>query len=189
MVPRSFRLGPAIIGAALISLAAGAQTVSVPVPIPAPRSAIAHVPAAFPIPAPRTSTVDTVPASETDDPLGALLERVTGPTEPVAESRPVVIGLRLVEEAGRSRFVVELSDPVDVHVFTLTDPNRVVIDMPEVLWRAADTVRPTGRGPVESYRYGLFREGNSRFVIDLNTPCASPIRNSCHRQTALGFAL
>ncbi len=30
--------------------------------------------------------------------------------------------------------------------------------------------RPSGKGVVKSYRYGLFRPGNSRFVIDLNSP-------------------
>src|SRR5205814_2269532 len=28
--------------------------------------------------------------------------------------------------------------------------------------------RPSGKGAVKSYRYGLFRKGESRFVIDLN---------------------
>src|SRR5262249_14063287 len=62
------------------------------------------------------------------------------------------------------------SDPVDIRTFTLTAPNRVVLDMPEVLWRVADEDRPSGKGLVGSYRYGLFRKGESRFVIDLNQP-------------------
>jgi N-acetylmuramoyl-L-alanine amidase len=57
-----------------------------------------------------------------------------------------------------------------VRVFTLTNPNRVVFDMPEVLWRVNGETRPSGQGPVKSYRYGLFRKGNSRFVVDLNAP-------------------
>jgi N-acetylmuramoyl-L-alanine amidase len=103
------------------------------------------------------------------DPIADLLDRVA--RQPAqAASAPVVIGLRLLEEAERSRFVVELSDPVDVKLFTLTGPDRVVIDLPEVLWRQPETARPSGRAAVRSYRYGLFRQGNSRFVIDLNSP-------------------
>src|SRR5262249_52025846 len=30
--------------------------------------------------------------------------------------------------------------------------------------------RPTGHGAIKGYRYGLFRPGNSRFVIDLGQP-------------------
>jgi N-acetylmuramoyl-L-alanine amidase len=103
------------------------------------------------------------------DPIADLLDRVA--RQPAAPATaPVVIGLRLLEEAERSRFVVELSDPVDVKLFTLTGPDRVVIDLPEVLWRQPETARPSGRSSVRSYRYGLFRQGNSRFVIDLNSP-------------------
>ncbi|MCH8858777.1 MAG: N-acetylmuramoyl-L-alanine amidase [Proteobacteria bacterium] len=138
----------------LPSLIAWAQPV--PVPAPAPRA---------------TTQPGGVAAPDTaDDPIGALLmqqeiqQQVGQP-----QAAPVVIGLRLGEEAGRSRFVVELSDPIEVSMFTLTDPARVVIDMPEVLWRAPEA-RPSGSGAIRSYRYGLFREGNSRLVIDLNTP-------------------
>jgi N-acetylmuramoyl-L-alanine amidase len=82
----------------------------------------------------------------------------------------MVIGLKISEQAGKSRFMMELSDPLDVRVFTLTSPNRVVFDMPEVLWRASGETRPSGKGLVKSYRYGLFRKGNSRFVVDLAAP-------------------
>ncbi|MGC9953472.1 MAG: N-acetylmuramoyl-L-alanine amidase [Rhizomicrobium sp.] len=77
---------------------------------------------------------------------------------------------RIGEHPDRTRFVVELSDPVDIRTFTLTGPNRVVIDMPAVQWHLEGPPRPSGHGAVKSYRYGLFRPGNSRFVIDLSQP-------------------
>ncbi len=83
---------------------------------------------------------------------------------------PVVMDARIGEHADRTRFVVEVSDPFRVRVFTLATPDRVVIDMPEVFWQLNGPPRPSGRGLVKSYRYGLFRAGNSRFVIDLNGP-------------------
>lgn len=108
------------------------------------------------------------PAASRADPIGALLaEQVLNGSQ---SSVPVVIGLKLSETAQTTRFAIELSDPVDVRVYTLTNPNRVVIDMPDVLWRAGDDARPTGRRAVKSYRYGQFRRGNFRFVVDLNTP-------------------
>ena len=88
--------------------------------------------------------------------------------QPSAE--PVVLDARVGNHSDRTRFVVELSDPVKFRVFTLANPDRVVIDMPEVLWRLSGPPAPTGEGAVHSYRYGLFRPGNSRFVIDLNGP-------------------
>ncbi len=85
---------------------------------------------------------------------------------------PIVMGARIGEHPDRTRFVVELSDPVDIRTFTLTNPNRVVIDMPAVQWHLEGPPRPSGQGAVKSYRYGLFRPGNSRIVIDLNQPVA-----------------
>jgi N-acetylmuramoyl-L-alanine amidase len=103
-----------------------------------------------------------------EDPIGTLLaEKVLKGEQ---SSLPVVIGLKLEETAQRTRFALELSDPVDVRAYTLANPNRVVIDMPDVLWRAADATRPSGRRSIKSYRYGQFRKGNFRFIIDLNSP-------------------
>jgi N-acetylmuramoyl-L-alanine amidase len=85
-------------------------------------------------------------------------------------AEPVIMGVRIGEHQDRTRFVVEMSDPVAMRTFTLANPNRVVIDMPLVQWHLETAPRPTGNGIVRSYRYGLFRSGNSRFVIDLNSP-------------------
>src|SRR5262249_12281701 len=125
-------------------------------------------PPAAPKAAPARPQAQVPNAASVDDPIGALLAQQARSSPHAAD--PVVIGLALSESEARTRFAVELSDPVDVRAYTLTNPNRVVIDMPEVLWRASDDARPSGRRAVRSYRYGLFRKGNFRFVIDLRTP-------------------
>ncbi len=83
---------------------------------------------------------------------------------------PMVMSARIGEHEDRTRLVIELSDPLNLRAFALANPDRVVIDMPEVSWRLGAPPRPSGFGPVKSYRYGLFRGGNSRMVIDLNSP-------------------
>lgn len=83
---------------------------------------------------------------------------------------PVVLSARIGEHDDRTRFVIELSDPVNLRTFTLSDPDRVVVDMPEVSWRLSAPPRPSGLGSVKSYRYGVFRKGYSRMVIDLSRP-------------------
>jgi N-acetylmuramoyl-L-alanine amidase len=110
----------------------------------------------------------TAAAGPVSDPIGELLKQqaLENPQGPL----PVVIGFDLQETQGRSRLTLEVSDPVDIKAFTVTNPNRVVFDMPEVLWRLQGEARPSGRGAVRSYRYGVFRKGDSRFVIDLNQP-------------------
>jgi N-acetylmuramoyl-L-alanine amidase len=89
---------------------------------------------------------------------------------PASATEAVVMGARIGEHPDRTRFVVELSEPVAMRTFTLNNPNRVVIDMPAVRWHLDGPPRPSGNGAVRSYRYGMFRPGNSRFVIDLNQP-------------------
>src|SRR5204862_459155 len=83
---------------------------------------------------------------------------------------PVVMSARIGEHQDRTRLVIELSDPVNLRAFALAGPDRVVLDMPEVSWRLGAPPRPSGFGAVKSYRYGQFRVGNSRMVIDLNQP-------------------
>ncbi|HEY7978724.1 MAG TPA: N-acetylmuramoyl-L-alanine amidase [Rhizomicrobium sp.] len=105
------------------------------------------------------------PAGQPAD-LTRLVKSTTAQSAQAAA--PVVMNVRIGEHQDRTRFVIELSDPVKLRVFTLANPNRVVIDMPEVLWRLNGPQKPTGNGAIKSYRYGLFRPGNARFVIDLN---------------------
>jgi N-acetylmuramoyl-L-alanine amidase len=132
-----------------------------------------------------------VGAQGTDDPIARLLsggtasEKLpTAPAKPVPVPQnagpspgakptgqaPVVMSARIGEHDDRTRLVLETSDPVNLRTFTLTGPDRVVVDMPEVAWRIGAPPQPSGKGAIKSYRYGLFREGDSRMVIDLNKP-------------------
>ncbi len=45
---------------------------------------------------------------------------------------PIVISARIGEHDDRTRLVIELSDPVNLRAFALANPDRVVIDMPDV---------------------------------------------------------
>jgi N-acetylmuramoyl-L-alanine amidase len=109
------------------------------------------------------------PAQSVDDVIAKILSG-NPPSSQANAQLPIVIGARIGEHPDRTRFVVELSDPVRMRTFTLANPNRIVIDMPAVQWHLGAPPMPAGFGAVKSYRYGLFRPGNSRFVIDLNQP-------------------
>lgn len=71
--------------------------------------------------------------------------------------------VRIGAHSDYTRFVVELDKVTAYQVFTLSNPYRVVIDMPELDWNGQDG---KGTGLVRGYRYGLFRPGVSRIVID-----------------------
>ena len=56
---------------------------------------------------------------------------------------PIVMSARIGEHQDRTRLVIELSDPVNLRAFALANPDRVVIDMPEVSWRLGAPPRPS----------------------------------------------
>lgn len=70
----------------------------------------------------------------------------------------------------RTRFVADLSKEVDFRLFTLADPYRLIIDLPNVKFQLPAGLGDEGRGLVQAYRYGLVAEGKARIVIDLTEP-------------------
>lgn len=96
---------------------------------------------------------------------------VSGQLQKVAaEPSAKVVDVRLGEHSKATRFVVELTQSIDFTVFLLPDPYRVVIDLPEVDWELAPGQELLGKGQISGYRYGLFRPGNSRIVLDMEGP-------------------
>ena len=79
--------------------------------------------------------------------------------------------MRVIGDADRTRFVVDLERNPDFNVLRLTNPYRLVIDMPDV-----DFTEPAepgeGRGLISDYRYGLIAPGKARIVLDLVGPVA-----------------
>jgi N-acetylmuramoyl-L-alanine amidase len=72
--------------------------------------------------------------------------------------------------ARRTRFSLTISRSVVYQIFTLADPYRLVIDMPDVSFRLPKGAGQQGKGLVQAYRYGLFAPGKSRIVIDTTGP-------------------
>lgn len=83
-----------------------------------------------------------------------------------------VTGIRLGDQAAGTRVVLDITGYVDHRVFTLPDPYRVVIDLPEVEWHLPAKTLTVGRGLVQQFRYGLFKPGVSRVVLDVSGPVA-----------------
>jgi N-acetylmuramoyl-L-alanine amidase len=77
---------------------------------------------------------------------------------------------RVAGDRERTRFIADLSKKVDVHVFALGNPYRVIVDAPDVNFQMPDGIGKEKRGLVTAYRYGLFAPGKSRIVIDVSGP-------------------
>jgi N-acetylmuramoyl-L-alanine amidase len=77
---------------------------------------------------------------------------------------------RLAGDAKQTRFVLDLDKTIQYRAFTLGDPYRVVVDIPQVDFRLPAGAGTTGRGLVKAFRYGLVMPGSSRIVFDLSGP-------------------
>jgi N-acetylmuramoyl-L-alanine amidase len=87
-----------------------------------------------------------------------------------AASFPVATDSRIGGDENQTRFVVDLSGKVDLRAFTLADPYRVVVDLPQVVFQLKPKAGESGRGLIKAFRYGLVMQGGSRIVLDLKKP-------------------
>ncbi len=88
----------------------------------------------------------------------------------LAGGMPVATDGRVVGDDNRTRFVLDLTDEVDLSAFTLAEPYRVVLDLPWIDFRLPAGTGTTGRGLVSDWRYGQFAAGRSRIVLDVTGP-------------------
>jgi N-acetylmuramoyl-L-alanine amidase len=97
---------------------------------------------------------------------------IAGVAEPVraAPDFPVATEMRVGGDEAQTRFVVDLSRKIDLRAFTLADPYRVVIDIPQVVFQLAPKAGEKGRGLIKAFRFGLVMQGGSRIVIDVSKP-------------------
>ncbi|MGH6770358.1 MAG: N-acetylmuramoyl-L-alanine amidase [Xanthobacteraceae bacterium] len=106
--------------------------------------------------------------------LGCLwaVERVdaAGPKSRAPNEVPVASDVRVAGDESQTRFVVDFSHKVDIRAFTLANPYRVVVDMPQVAFQLPPKTGESGRGLIKAFRFGLVMQGGSRMVLDLAKP-------------------
>jgi N-acetylmuramoyl-L-alanine amidase len=104
------------------------------------------------------------------------------------------------DNGDKARLIFELSVPVDAAAFVLADPDRVIVDAPQIEFmidpeigraptppphgsrrnaaKAKSLVKPEGL--VASFRFGQLMKGRSRIVVDLSKP-ARIVRVVCEK--------
>jgi N-acetylmuramoyl-L-alanine amidase len=102
----------------------------------------------------------------------AAAERPAPPAArpPAADSFPVATDVRLGGDESQTRFVMDFSRKIDLRAFTLADPDRVVLDIPQVIFQLPPKTGEAGRGLIKAFRFGLVMQGGSRMVLDLAKP-------------------
>ncbi len=87
-----------------------------------------------------------------------------------AQAAPIAAGVRIGDQNGATRFVIDLSENVKYTVSVIDDPYRVVIDLPVVTWQLSDADEKRRLGVIERFRFGRFDADTSRLVLDLGGP-------------------
>ncbi|BAM89664.1 putative N-acetylmuramoyl-L-alanine amidase [Bradyrhizobium oligotrophicum S58] len=104
------------------------------------------------------------PVHAQNGPIGQVPPAVVGPGFPIASDA------RLAGDSRQTRFVLDLDKTVPFRAFLLSEPYRVVVDLPQVSFHLPTGAGTSGRGLVKAFRYGLVMPGGSRIVFDLTGP-------------------
>jgi N-acetylmuramoyl-L-alanine amidase len=91
---------------------------------------------------------------------------------PALQNAAIASDARLGGDETRTRFIVDLSSNVEFFAFTLADPYRVVIDLPQIGFHVPAKTGQAGRGLIRAFRFGTVMPGGSRIVLD----AAGPVR-------------
>lgn len=106
--------------------------------------------------------------------IAALVAGLAGPgtlaRAQVFDSLPIATDARLAGDDKETRLIVDLTRKMDVRAFTLSNPYRVVVDLPQTVFQLPSKVGETGRGLIKAFRYGLVMAGGSRIVVDVAKP-------------------
>ena len=70
----------------------------------------------------------------------------------------------------RTKFIIGLERTVEFQVFSLTNPNRVFVELPDVMLQLPPQPGEAAVGLVKSFRGGQSAPGKARIVIDVTGP-------------------
>jgi N-acetylmuramoyl-L-alanine amidase len=94
-----------------------------------------------------------------------------GPTHrPVRSSKAPDKEVPAAAETTRTRFIIGVEQPVKPDISALTNPNRVLIDLPHVKLELPSSPGDRPVGVVKSFRHGSTAPGRVRIVIDVTGP-------------------
>jgi len=89
-------------------------------------------------------------------------------TSAVASAATEVENIRIWAENGRTRVVLDLSQPSEHKIFTLRSPDRLVVDLKDGRLSKQVSALPKAAGAVSAIRTGVRANGQLRVVLDLS---------------------
>lgn len=111
--------------------------------------------------------VVSVPSAHAES-FSDLWARITAPSQVTAANQAIATNQAINEQ--RTRFRIGLDKHVKFQVFSLSQPNRVVVELPDVKLLLPAPVRGKPIGLVKAFRGGSSAPGHARVVIEVTEP-------------------
>ncbi len=92
------------------------------------------------------------------------------PAGAAADPPTEVSAATLLGDDQRTTFRLDLSRGLTAEIFTLANPYRVIVDLPDLSFRLPPDAGKSARGLVKAFRFGLFAEDKARIVLDTLGP-------------------
>ena len=87
-----------------------------------------------------------------------------------AMAAPVIADIQIAPADSSTRIRLIASEEIPISAFVLSNPDRLVIETPDINFQLPPDSGVTSQGAVQSYRYGKIAVNRSRIVFDLSTP-------------------
>jgi N-acetylmuramoyl-L-alanine amidase len=102
--------------------------------------------------------------------LGRAILAIALLIAPEALAESTAFAVRLAGHGETARIVIDADAPMEFKAFSLSGPDRIVIDLDATTWRLAEPAPAIQLGPVKGLRTGQFSTSTARLVIDLAAP-------------------
>ncbi|RLA13520.1 MAG: N-acetylmuramoyl-L-alanine amidase, partial [Gammaproteobacteria bacterium] len=101
---------------------------------------------------------------------GATLTLLASSGISFAKSKPALVGVRVAETSvDHTRIVFDLSSGIEHRLFSLSKPNRIVIDLKNTRKSNALTVNKNNTSLLSGIRSAMRKSGELRIVLDLKS--------------------
>ncbi len=87
-----------------------------------------------------------------------------------AIAAPVIADIQIAPAATSTRIRLIASEEIAISAFVLSNPDRLIIETPDINFQLPPDSGNVSQGAVTSYRYGKIASDRSRIVFDLATP-------------------
>lgn len=97
------------------------------------------------------------------------------------EAQAVASAVEIIGDLRRTRFSILFSKGVQFQCYTVANPYRVIVDVPDLAFQLSRTRAVEPKGVITSFRYGAIAPGRSRIVIDTKGPVSVDAANLATR--------